>query len=207
MLLYQRILSVNTTFMNGSKYYMKDEVPFQDFPAYTEQSSNKGRGFIILLVIVLLIAAVVGGLYFLGNSKKSESKPVVTKTKPTPTHKPTETPSATASGSITPSGKLTPTPSGTSSKLDRTKLNIAVLNGSGVAGAANKTASELKSLGYTIGATTNADKFTYTGITILVKKSEKDYGDLLKKDLASLGNVTVTVDDTIPTDAQVIIGK
>jgi len=193
--------------MQGSRYYMKDEVAFQDFPVYTEKTSNKARGFVILLVIILLIAAVVGGLYFLGNNKKSEPKAVVTKTKPTPTQKPTETPSATPSGSITPSGKLTPTPSGTSSKLDRSKLNVAVLNGSGVAGAANRTASTLRGLGYGVGATANADKFTYTGITVVVKKSKSDYGAQLKKDLASLGTVTVSVDDTIPTDAQVIIGK
>lgn len=186
---------------------MQDEVPFQDFPSYTEKSSNKGRAFGIILVVILIIAGVVGGLYLLGKNKKSDTKSVVPTHAPTPTEVISLTPSATPSGSLTPSPKLSPTPSGTSSKLDRSKLGVAVLNGSGVAGAANKTSAVLKALGYTIGTTTNADKFTYTGITVLVKKAKKDYGDLLKKDLSDQGTVTVTIDDTISTDAQVIVGK
>jgi hypothetical protein len=183
---------------------MKDEVPFQDFPAYTEQTAGKSKALGIFLIALLVIAGVVGGLYLLGRNKNTDKKSQVSVTKaPTPTEAPTETPSATPSGSVTPSVS----PSGTSSKLDRSKLSVAVLNGSGVPGAASKTSSALKSLGYTIGATTNADKFTYTGITVLVKKAKKDYGDLLKKDLSDQGDVTVTVDDTIPTDAQVIVGK
>lgn len=198
-----------------NRYYMKDEVPFSDFPAYTEKSTNKGKAFGIFMVAILLIAGLVGGLYFMGRNKKSETKAIVPTVAPSPTLKPSPTSTASASLTATPSGKvtpkpsskLTPTPSGTSSKLDRSVISVAILNGSGVAGAANKTAASLRTLGYTIGATANADRFTYTGITVLVKKAQKDYGDLLKKDLSDQGAVTVTVDDTIPTDAQVIVGK
>lgn len=187
---------------------MKDEVPFQDFPAYTEQTASKSKAVGIFLIALLVILGVVGGLYLLGRNKSTDTKSQVSVTKaPSPTKEPTETPSATPSGSITPSAKLTPSPSGTSTNLDRSKLGVAILNGSGVAGAASKTSATLKALGYTIGAITNADQFTYTGITVVVKKAKKDYGDLLKKDLSGQGTVTVTVDDTIGTDAQVIVGK
>jgi hypothetical protein len=190
-----------------NRYYMKDEVPFSDFPAYTENSTNKGKAIWIFLIVILIIAGIVGGLYFLGKNKKADNKAIAPTHAPSPTLEPSPTSSASATLTATPSGKLTPTPSGTSSKLDRSKLSVAVLNGSGVPGAANKTATTLRGLGYTVGATANADKFTYTGITVLVKKAKKDYGDLLKKDLSDQGTVTVTVDDAIPTDAQVIVGK
>ncbi|HSW47509.1 MAG TPA: LytR C-terminal domain-containing protein [Candidatus Saccharimonadales bacterium] len=192
-----------------NRYYMKDEVPFSDFPAYTEDSSNKSRKFAVILVIIIIIAAIVGGLYFLGKNKNSESKIVVTPTE-APTETPTDIPSATPSGSITPSAKLTPTPTGTSTKLDRSKLSIEVLNGSGVVGAGKKIADYLSGLGYKIASTGNADAFDFKGITIKVNKANSDYAALLKKDLsdqASGSAVTASVDDTIKTDAAVIVGK
>ncbi len=192
-----------------NRYYMKDEVPFSDFPAYTEKSTNRGKAAGIFLIVVLLIAGAVGGLYFLGNSKKTEQKAVIIPTI-APTEEPTEAPTSTPSGSITPSVKLTPTPSASSSKLDRSKLSVAVLNGSGVVGAGKKYSTYLSGLGYVVSLTGNADSFNYTDITVKVKKAKSDYGALLKKDLASQASgsaITTTVDDSITTDATVIVGK
>lgn len=170
---------------------MKDEAPFQDFPVYAEKSTNKPKAFMIFLFVVLLIAAVVGGLYVLGNSQKSASNTAA------PTQAPTEEPLPTDA----------PTPS---IELKKGDLRVSVLNGSGVAGAANSTASTLRALGYSVVSTGNADRFDYTGITIKVKKEKSDFSDLLKKDItasASAASVSASVDDTIPTDAQVIVGK
>lgn len=192
-----------------NRYYMKDEVPFSDFPSYTENSTNKGKAVGIVIVVIFIIAGIVGGLYFVGKNKKSETPVVAPTEAPIPTEVPTETPSATPSGSITPTSKLTPTPSGTSSKIDRAKLSVAVLNGSGVVGAGKKVSDSLSALGYKIASTGNADTFDFKGITVKVTKANKDYGDLLKKDLAdqTSGSVVVSVDDTITTGAAVIVGK
>lgn len=194
--------------MNGSRYYMKDEAPFQDFPAYAEKSTNK-KPLVIFLVILLVIAAVIGGLYFLGANKESESQEAVVPTEaPTPTEEPTPSASVSATLTATPSGKLTPT--GTSSKLDRSTLNVAVLNGSGVVGAGRRYSTYLTGLGYNVTSTGNADTFDYTGITVKVKKTKSDYAALLKKDLATQASgsaITTSIDDTITTDAAVIIGK
>ena len=189
---------------------MKAEAPFQDFPAYAEKSTNK-KPFVILLVILVVIAAGVGGLYYLGSNKKSDSQAAIAPTKiPTPTEKPTETPTSSPSGSITPTKKLTPTPTGTSGKLDRAKLTVAVLNGSGIAGAGRKYSTMLSGLGYNVTSTNNADTFDYTGITVKVKKAKSDYAALLKKDLASTASgsaIKTSIDDTITTDAAVVVGK
>ncbi len=171
---------------------MKDEVPFSDFPAYTEKSSSKFKALGILLIVILLIGGVVGGLYFLGRNNNSDSNIVNT-----PTDFPVPTESAL--------------PTATPAKdLERSDLEVSVLNGSGVAGAANSTAAKLRSLGYEVVSTGNADKFDYTGLSVKVKKESQDFMDLLEKDLtasASAASVSASVDDSISTDAQVIVGK
>ena len=93
---------------------------------------------------------------------------------------------------------------------DRKDLKIAILNGSGVPGAAKGTSSHLEELGYVITKVDNADGFEYKGLTVKIKKDKNDeYLPLLKKDLAenSKAEITTKVDDTIETDAEVIVGK
>jgi hypothetical protein len=182
-----------------NRYYMKDEIPFSDFPVYTEKSRSGSKLFVIFLIIILLIGGAVGGLYFLGKSQKSELNAAST---PTNATAPTEIPQPTASISAS----LTPADSSASAKLDRSKLSVSVLNGSGVRGAANSTASTLRNLGYAVGATGNAERFNYTGVTILIKKVKSNYTDLIKKDL-EVDGAEVIVDETIATDAVVIIGR
>lgn len=177
-----------------NRFYMKDEVSFRDFPMYAEKPRRGSRVLKVFLVLLLLLAAIVAGLYFLGTSRRSDSGTAVA---PTASPVPTETPSASVSGTLTPS------PSGT---LERSELSVAVLNGSGIRGVANITAATLRDAGYAVGATGNAARFDYAGVTILVKEAESRYADLLKEDL-NAPNATVTTDDTIATDAVVIVGR
>lgn len=94
--------------------------------------------------------------------------------------------------------------------LDRSKINVSVENGSGLEGAAGKAADFLKTKGYKISSTGNADNYKYIGITIETKSSTKAYLDLLKKDLSANYTVTKTSSDlsnSSAADAVVIIGK
>ncbi len=96
------------------------------------------------------------------------------------------------------------------SGLDRSKLSIAVTNGSGIEGAGGKVANTLKELGYNVVSTGNADNYNYTGITIKVKKGKSNFIDLLKKDLSKDYTVSSSSSDLpldSPTDSLVIIGK
>jgi hypothetical protein len=169
---------------------MKDS--FSEFPSYVERSSPKPKLLLIFVIVLLLIIAALAGLYFLGATKNNrvvQSIPTV----PTPTPP-----------------KQSPTPLPTQPVLNRSDITVAIKNGSGTAGAAKGISSTLNGLGYTIGAISNADKFTYTGITIHVKKSKSQYLDQLKKDVMendSAASVSASVDDTITTDAEVIVGK
>jgi LytR cell envelope-related transcriptional attenuator len=182
---------------------MSDESPFQGQPRYvTVKTSHKKRWVIIFLVVLLLVITALGALYMLGSSVKHPAPPIANPI-PTETIAVTPTP-ATSSASVT-----TITPAVTNSPtVDVSALRVSVLNGSGVAGAADKTASALKTAGYSHVTTGNADKFTYTGITVYVKK--KEYLPQIQQDIASLNSsakVTTGVDETISGDVEIIVGK
>ncbi|MGI8420003.1 MAG: LytR C-terminal domain-containing protein [Candidatus Levyibacteriota bacterium] len=180
---------------------MNETSSFQQ-PAYVQKTSNKKRLLIIFFIILLLLIIGLVGLYFLGGKTKQQSTP----TKPIPTAEPSPTIVATpiASNSAT----ITATPSA-GTKLDRSTLQVSVQNGSGTVGVAQKIADTLKKAGYIKVTTGNADAYTYEGITIHVKKKYRDYLPVLQKDLATANpkvNIKPTVDDTIKTDAEVIVG-
>lgn len=94
--------------------------------------------------------------------------------------------------------------------LNRSKISITVENGSGIEGAAGKAAEFLKSKGYNVSSTGNADKYDYKGVTIKVKNEDVAYIDILKKDLSEKYTVESASSDLSSestTDAAVIIGK
>jgi len=101
-------------------------------------------------------------------------------------------------------------PKQTAASLDRTKIMISVENGSGLEGAASKVADFLKSRGYKISSTGNADNYNYTDITIQTKSSTITYADLLKKDLSQnykVSNTTSGLPASSTEDALIIVGK
>ncbi|HSX40606.1 MAG TPA: LytR C-terminal domain-containing protein [Candidatus Saccharimonadales bacterium] len=99
---------------------------------------------------------------------------------------------------------------GSAANLDKSKITITVQNGSGQEGAAGKAADFLKSQGYNVSSTGNADNSSYTGVTIKVKNANNNFADALKKDLSqkySVSSVTTDLSSSFATDALVIIGK
>ncbi len=165
---------------------------FPGFPTYVEKTSRTGRRIFLFLVVLLLLAgAVLGGLYYLGMS--GGQKLSFLPSKPTPTLIP-ETP--------TPSPSPTPV-------LARKDLSVAVLNGSGTAGAAGTMADYLKGLGYTVSKTGNASRFDYTKTTVEVRAGKQQFLSLLKDDLAKHGlqDIDATISAQLSTDAVVIVSK
>ena len=184
------------------RYYMKDE---GDLFAVDEAPSNKPKIIAFIVVLLLLMVALgFAGNYFL-NKKSGFNKQIVIT--PTATRAPLQTPtvSATSSASVTPTGKITPTPS-----ITKSNITIEVLNGSGAPGVAGKMAAVLRSFGYTVSSTGNAQAFDYANIVIEVKKTETDALTLLKTDLSknyTVGTASATLSSTNSTDAVVIVGK
>jgi hypothetical protein len=191
-----------------------EDAAFQDAaPAFTAPSKKSPKRFVYLVIgiIVLILIFVLSSRFFSSSSKDNKNVPT-----PTIIEKATNTPTPEISKETTPTEEPTPTvkpannPIDAETGLDRSKLNVEVQNGSGVAGAAGKVADILKNLGYQIAGTGNADNFDYTGVTIMIKSGSSDYGELLKADLENNYTVSSTSNDlsaTVSADAVVIIGK
>jgi hypothetical protein len=189
-----------------------EDAAFQDAgPAFSVPQRKSPKRFIYLVVaIVIIVLLYIFGSRFLSSKKQTST------IKPTPTVKLkiTQTPTPAISGTISPTSgpKVTPTinPVDKASGLDRRKLSVEVQNGSGVEGAASKVSDLLKSLGYNVVSSGNADNFDYNGLTVEVKTGSSDYLDLLKADLENKYSVSSTSTDLSATnsaDALVIIGK
>ena|SRR5258708_7185435 len=182
---------------------MNGDSAFQGQPSYVQKKSNRKRLVTIFLVVLLLVIAALGALYLLGSSAKHTTTPP---TNPVPTETITTKPTpATTSAQLSPTLGVSVTPTST---LNNASLQVSVLNGSGIPGAASKVASALQTAGFTNVTTGNASVFTYTGITIHVKKSS--YLSSVQKavtDASPNAKVTTGVDTTISPDVEVIVGK
>lgn len=176
-----------------------------------------GKSKKIMAIVATVIVIILLGL---GTSRilKGESKKKTAIVSPTPVETQTPTPSETPalsgtpkpSPSVSPSVKPSISPIDKASGLDRSKLSIHVLNGSGISGA-SKTASDfLESLGYNIIQIGNAANFNYEKIQIQVKSAKKDFLSLLKKDLEgkyTIGSASADLSTSERPDAFVIVGK
>jgi len=178
---------------------MNEESSFQGQPTYVGHTSNKRRLVTIFFVVLLLLIAGLGALYLLGNSAKHTSNP--TNPISTQTVSPSTSLTVTPTQAATPSAALSPTSSPTA-------MSVSVLNGSGTVGAAGKVADALKNAGFTSVTTGNANAYNYTGLTVYVK--DKANLATIQKDISSLdpsAKITASVDPTISSDVEVIVGK
>ena len=140
--------------------------PLIESPA--EEFEEKTNYLWIIVPVALLVGALVGGLitYFSGISKLSSTD---------------VTPSPVAS--VEPDVKPTTTPE-PKSEVDRSKVKLQVLNGSGVSGLAGKAKTYLEELGYKDVVVGNASVSNLTETTVSVKDSKKDLLGTVIADLA-----------------------
>lgn len=194
-------------------YMSENEQDYQAFANYTMRSQERPRIVIIFAGIFIFLAVIFGALFIIGalykKPKPATPTPIIT---PTATPLPTSSVSAVLKPSLT--GSLSPTAGlsvqDKSTNLDRSKLQVSVLNGSGEKGAAKQVSTYLESLGYKIAQVGNAQVFTYRNLTVQVKRSKSAYAPLLKKDLQAnpaFASVSASVSDDISGEAEVIVGK
>ena len=181
----------------------------------TGSSNSAKKYFVIIFAIVVLLLIIFGISKFIGGSNNSEVEPT-----PAPTEIvfPTEEPSPTLEAETTPTEEPTksPTPKPTvnavdkSSGLDRSKLSVQILNGSGTAGASKKASDLLEGLGYNVIQIGNADNFDYEKTVIQVKSASSSYLPLLQKDLSgtyAIGSTSANLASSNQSSAVVIVGK
>jgi hypothetical protein len=201
---------------------MEEEQKEEVFQTPSRFESNIRRGnspikrvLIIVISIVVLGLIIFGVMRFLGGSEDSQvAEAIPTPTieeipteEPTPpeeedTPTPTDKPEATPKPSVNPVDKA--------SGLDRSKLSVHILNGSGVTGAAKKASDFLEGLGYNVIQIGNAENSDYEKTVIQIRSAKDDYLPLLKKDLSSNYSVGSTSADLVSSeraDSIVIIGE
>ncbi len=190
--------------------------PISQFNYPSPKPGNKSKKFlhIIFFAIILIVAYFTLQVFFFG-SKSQKQTPNITPT-PTEYQFPTDTPGpnvsptgAAAKPTVAPTTKAV-NPVDQATGLDRSTLTIEVQNGSGETGAASKGSDILKSFGYKITATGNADNFDYQNATIKVKSIKSNFLALLKKDLGFSYTISSSSADLVSSstaDALVIIGK
>src|SRR3990172_10486275 len=134
------------------------------------------RAFIFIGVFLAIIILIGGLIFFVTRNSSSEEQKTIDL--PQSSSEPTSTPTPT----LTPEAEKTPTPTTATKKSE---LRVAVQNGSGESGVAAAASAVLKSAGYSVISTGNADNYDYTGVTIQIKSSEKSFLNGLEEDLSS----------------------
>lgn len=183
-------------------------------PSPSQPVKKRRSPLILLAIFVLLIVVVIFLVKFFSTTTKETEKTSVT---PTPTEE-FQWPSETPTTEVSPTNEVTkaPTAGPTSNPidkatgLDRSGLNVEVLNGSGEKLVGSKGSEILKSFGYHVVNVGNADNFDYQNVVIQIKADKNQYLSLLKKDLSASYTIGTTSEDlsaSASADARVIIGK
>lgn len=154
-----------------------------------DTKNGSGKKKILLFVIVALVVAGLAGvgLFFLGGTGQQEEP-------------------AEETVVVEPTASPTPEP-----QLERSELNVQVLNGIGEPGLAGDVATILEDVGYEDVGAANADAYDYEETVIQLKEEFEEYFSLLKEDLEEEGYVVgddyEALDEDSDFDAVVTIGS
>jgi len=147
--------------------------------------------FIIIGIIILFLLLLAGGIIIYLKSMGVK-----------PFNQNSKEPVAT----VSPAVQATPT----LMEIRKEDLKINIQNGGGKAGAAGVAKTYLEGLGYRVGATGNADSFTYEKSEISIKESKKTFLDDLVKSFSqkySLSEKYPSIDEGNEFDVIIKIGK
>jgi len=146
--------------------------------------------FFSITLIVILIIGLLGGGFFVAQKALNKPAPI-----PTPSPTPTTTP--------------TPSPTPTADPVDLTSYSLQVLNGSGIAGEANRVKDILEAEDLVVDDTGNATSYDYTDTIVQLKEDTPDaVYDAIKRALNSEFTLdTQVLDADSDYDAVIIVGQ
>ena len=144
----------------------------------SNNSGNKKFIVILLTILVVLVGLVVGGILVYRNALSDEGNQpqIIESTEP-----PAATPTTNSVGEASQSGETTD-PSET--EVDKSEIQIQILNGSGIPGEAGKVAEILEAADFTNIDTGNASSFDYTDTEVSVKPGNSSLYNLIKSTLS-----------------------
>lgn len=172
----------------------EQQTPTAGTPIYQE-SQQKNAKWLWLLIVLIIIGALAFAYFrrigpFANFRIGSQSEDII------------ESPSPQVFS--TPSPESSPT-----ANLDRSELEIRILNGSGKAGAASTVKDFLEGKGYKVGKVGNAENYDFTQTVLRFKQSLKAFQELMVSDMSDDYSVSVSTDDLDATDSadvEVIVG-
>lgn len=156
-------------------------------PSRPHKSKLNKTTYILVIILILIIG---GGFFTLKNTGLIKKIGIGGAT-------PTSTPASTS--------QPTPTPQA----LNRTEWSFEVLNGSGVTGAAKKIADSIKTLGYQVVKSGNADNQDFAQTQIFIKSDLQSKSDMViadLKDVIKIASYAGELKDSTAS-ARIIIGK
>lgn len=181
------------------------------------RSPSSTQRYFVVITLIVVVGILIFGItrIFTGGQNNKDGNPTPTATpetlpteEPIPTEEPDTTPKKEPTKTPTPKPTVNPIDGVTG--LDRSKLSIQILNGSGAAGAGKRASDLLENLGYNVTQIGNAETFDFEKTTIQIKSGEDDFLALLKKDLSSeysVGTTSADLSSGSNADAIVTIGK
>ncbi|MEK7534427.1 MAG: LytR C-terminal domain-containing protein [Patescibacteria group bacterium] len=179
--------SVGSRMNTSVKLNESTSIPPQDL-----EPQKKSKSWIVLVVILVMLAAVGGALYYFRTkavkeiAKEEKFTLSPTQSQVTPTVYP-----------ATESAKL---------KVDYSKYEIRVLNGSGITGEASRVKDSLEEEKFVVKNIDNADASDYGKTVIKAKKDvSKEYLDKLKKQIEKKYVLDMEEELTESADVDVVI--
>jgi len=175
-----------------SEFFSKKEQPATfGYPDITVHKKSPITGVFMWAFGVILLVVGIGAVIILTSRGSLKMPSLGPKPSPTPT--------------VAPLPTATPVPT-----VDKTTLNIQVLNGSGTAGEAGKMKTLLEEKGYTVVGTGNAKTYDYDKTEIQVTAVNEAVISVLQTDLTGsymVGSTAATLKESLPYNVLVIVGK
>ena len=168
--------------------------PVSQSPIYQESEEKNAKWLWLLIILIIVGALVFAYIRGIGPfaSLKGEGKTVVS---PSPTSFPTATPTPALEASE-------------EAELDKSEVEIKVLNGSGTPGLASVVKDLLEGKGWTVVSIGNADSYDFTKTLLKFKQSAKKFEKTLAADLSDKYSVEVgeALEASSSADIEVIVG-
>ena len=169
---------------------VKEEAPKPVTEKSPEITKQKSPVAWILIPGIFILGAILGGVVFYQKGVN--------------TGKVEETPTPTISAVATPSPSSSP-----AATIDVSKFDVAIFNGSGIAGEAGKAKDLLVKAGFNVTSTGNAATYDYTK-TIIKAKATVD-ASVIEKVKTALSKTYVvgdnqTLSSSSTTDIQIVVG-
>lgn len=180
-------------------------------PEFVPPKKSKLWLFAVVVLVIILIAGGVG-FYF---KSKSVKEPPKKEKEAAVSASSSATPASTTSATLAPTKtQVTPTASQASEsasvKVDYSKYEILVLNGSGISGEAAKVKDSLEEKKFVVKDIDNAESSDYEKTIIKAKKAvPKEYLDALKKLLGKtyVLDTEEELRESASADVTIIIGS